>query len=414
MAAVRPGARRLRAVAVAVMAVWALGAAACGDDDEPQDDGTGAQAEERVATIGVVVPLEAGLVDFGRGILNAVELAVDAADEADAVPGWRIEVRALDDSSDPATGRAAAEELAADDSVIGVVGTYNSGVAQEVAPVLEDAGIVMISPGNTDPALTLGDDPSNPERPHDNYFRMVAADDVQGPFLAQQAAGPLRFATAAVVSETKPVSKGLADVFADEFPAAGGRVVHRAVVPDGTTDFADVVATVAPMRPDVVFFGGEYEVASALRREASAAGLDAPLMGGDGMKDDAYIEGSGEDSEGDLASSIGRPVSSSTTAREFVAAYEDANFREDPTDFGPYAFDAANTIIAAAADALAGEDAVTQGVRDAILDAVQATETTGASGPVAFDEFGDTRTKVLTLYRVEGGAWVPQTTEEVS
>jgi branched-chain amino acid transport system substrate-binding protein len=224
----------------------------------------------------------------------------------------------------------------------------------------------------------------------------------------------LGFATAAVISETKPVSKGLADVFADEFPGAGGQVLHRAVVPDGTTDFADVVATVAPMQPDVVFFGGEYEVASALRREASAAGLEAPVMGGDGMKDDAYIEGAGEDSEGDLASSIGRPLTESTTARDFVADYERAGFREDPSDFGPYAFDAATTIIDAAADALEGEDAVTSSVRDAILESVQGVDATGASGPISFDQYGDTRTKVLTLYRVEGGAWVARTTEEVS
>jgi branched-chain amino acid transport system substrate-binding protein len=409
------GGCRFRIVAVfAVMSLGAVGAAACGDDDDTPADDAEAQGDERVATIGVVVPLEAGLVDFGRGIRNAVELAVDSANERDAMPGWRIEVRALDDSSDPATGEAAARELADDPSVVGVVGTYNSGVAQEVAPVLDAAGIVMISPGNTDPALTLGDDPANPQRPYEHYFRMVAADNVQAPFLAQQAAGPLHLATAAVISETKPVSKGLADAFADEFPRVGGEVLHRAVVPDGTTEFADVVATVAPMRPDVVFFGGEYEVASALRREASAAALASRLMGGDGMKDDAYIEGAGDDSEGDLASSIGRPLAESTTATDFVAAYDDAGFEEDPSDFGPYAFDAATTIIGAAADALEGQDAITSSVRDAILRSVQETQGTGASGPISFDQFGDTRTKVLTLYRVEDGAWVAQTTEEVS
>jgi branched-chain amino acid transport system substrate-binding protein len=402
-------------VAAVVVTALSLGAAACGDDDdEPRADDAPAQDTEPVATIGVVAPLEGGLVDFGRGIRNAVELAVDQANDRDAIPGWRIEVRALDDSSDPATGATAAEDLAGDDSVVGVVGTYNSGVAAEVAPVLDEAGIVMISPGNTDPTLTLGDDPATPQRPFDHYFRLVAADNVQGPFLAEQARGPLGFARAAVISETKPVSKGLADVFAEEFAAAGGEGVHRAVVPDGTTDFADVVATAAPMQPDLVFFGGEYEVAAALRTAASAAGLDAPLMGGDGIKDDAYIEGVGEDSEGDLASSIGRPVASSPSARDFVAAYEEAGFREDPTDFAPYAYDAATTIIAAAADALEGEDAVTAAARDAIRAAVQETDTTGASGPVAFDEFGDTRTKVLTLYRVQEGAWVAQTTEEVS
>jgi branched-chain amino acid transport system substrate-binding protein len=415
MTGTRPWDRLRAALAVAVLAAGVFGAAACGDDDdEPREEGGTAQTDERVATIGVVAPLDAGLVDFGRGIRNSVQLAVDAANQQDAIPGWRIEVRALDDSSDPETGKAAAEELADDPSVIGVVGTYNSGVASEVAPVLGEAGIVMISPANTDPALTLGANPDDPERQDDNYFRMVAADDVQGPFLAQQATGPLGFTTAAVISETKPVSKGLADVFAEEFPAAGGQVLHRAVVPDGTTDFADVVAAVAPMGPDVIFFGGEYQVASALRRAASDAGLDAPIGGGDGMKDDAYIEASGSGSEGDFASSIGRPLAESTTARDFVAAYEDAGFEEDATDYGPYAFDAANTLIDAAADVLADEEAVTSAVRDAVLDAVQATDAPGASGPVAFDEFGDTRAKVLTLYRVEDGAWVAQTTEEVS
>jgi branched-chain amino acid transport system substrate-binding protein len=406
----RSGRGRLGAVAVlAVATLVAGGAAGCGDDDEGE-----AAADDHVATIGVIVPLDAGLVEFGRGIRNSVELAVDQANEREAIPGWRIEARALDDSSDPATGRAAAEELADDETVIGVVGTYNSGVAREAAPVLDEAGIVMISPANTDPALTLGDDAGEGDRPYDHYFRVVAADDVQGPFLARQAAGPLGFATAAVISETKPVSKGLADVFADEFARAGGQVVHRAVVPDGTTDFAEVVSTVGPMQPDVVFFGGEYQVAAALRTQASAGGLDAPLMGGDGIKDDAYIEGTGDAGDGDLASGIGRPLQSSTTAADFVADYDAAEFAERPSDYGPYAFDAANTIIDAAAGALADRDAVTSGVRDAILQAVQDTRATGASGPVSFDRFGDTRTKVLTLYRVDGGAWAAQTTEEVS
>lgn len=415
MGVVRRAGRGVRAaVVLAATAMLALGAAACGGDDEGEADDAAAQAEERVATIGVVAPLDSGLVDFGRGIRNAVDLAVDHANEREAIPGWRIEMRALDDSSDPATGASAAKDLAADPSVVGVVGTYNSGVAAEVAPVLDEAGIVMISPGNTDPALSLGEDPTDPQRPHDHYFRLVAADDVQGPFLAQQARGPLGFATAAVISETKPVSKGLADVFADEFTAAGGQVVHRAVVPDDTTEFADVVATVSPMRPDVLFFGGEYEVASALRTSASAAGVEAPLMGGDGIKDEAYIEGAGADSEGDFASSIGRPLASSPSATDFVAAYEAAGFEDDATDFGPYAYDAATTIIEAAAGALDGEDTVTPGAREAIRTAVQDTDTTGASGRLAFDEFGDPRTKVLTLYRVEEGAWVAQTTEEVS
>lgn len=409
------GTRRLGALAATVLLV--VGLAGCGDDDTTADEASGATASEAVVTIGVIAPLDDGLVDFGHDIRNGVQLAVDAANDADAIPGYTIELRALDDSSDPATGKAAAEELASDPTVIGVVGTYNSGVAREVAPVLDEAGITMISPGNTDPALTLGDDPADPQRRWAHYFRLVAADDVQGPFLVSQAREE-GLTKAAVISETKPVSKGLADVFAEDLAAAGGAVVHRQVVPDGTTDFGDVLDAVAPLAPDVLFFGGEYQVAAALRKQATEAGIDAPLMGGDGIKDAAYIESAGEASEGDLASSIGRPVRDSDAAADFLAAFDAAGFEEGPGDFGPYAFDAANLLIEAAAGVLDKEPedgaTVTAGQRDAILAAVADADAEGASGPLAFDERGDTRTKVLTLYRVEGGEWRAVRSEEVT
>jgi branched-chain amino acid transport system substrate-binding protein len=211
--------------ALAVIAGLALASsllAACGSDDDDESSGG-----EKVLEIGVVAPLNAGLVDFGRGIRNSVQLAVDQANDEDAIPGWRIQLRALDDSSDPATGEAAAKQLSADGHLIGVVGTYNSGVAARVAPILRDAGITMISPGNTDPALTLGADAMHPERPYETYFRLVANDSVQGPFLADQAKKKLGATRAFVISETKPVSKGLADTFAEVFAKDGGTVVSR-------------------------------------------------------------------------------------------------------------------------------------------------------------------------------------------
>ena len=410
-----PSSRTRRWTAVAATVLLVVGLAGCGDDD---DDGTteaspSAAEEGTVVTIGVIAPLEDGLVDFGHDIRNGAQLAVDAANEADAIPGYTIELEALDDSSDPPTGKAAAEELAGDDTVIGVVGTYNSGVAREVAPVLDAAGITMISPGNTDPALTKGDG-EEPQRQWEHYFRLVAADDVQGPFLVSQAREE-GFAEAAVISETKPVSKGLADKFATDFTAAGGSVIHRHIVPDGTTDFAGALATVRSLAPDVIFFGGEYQVAAALRKQAGEAGVEAPIMGGDGIKDPAYIAAAGDASEGDLASSIGRPVRESETAGDFLEAYEDAGFEEEPGDFGPYAFDAANLLIDAAAEALdgtTGESAAAH--RDEILAAVAKADVDGASGHVSFDELGDNQTKILTLYRVEDGEWAAVRSEELA
>ena len=153
--------RRTAAIVLSITLLAGF-ATACGDDDDQggaadaTDDATaGAEGGEQVLRIGVIAPLDDGLTAFGHGIENSV-LAVDQANEEETIEGWEIEVLAEDDSSEPEIGAEAAETVAADDSVIGVVGTYNSGVASEVAPVLNDAGIAMISPANTDATLTLG------------------------------------------------------------------------------------------------------------------------------------------------------------------------------------------------------------------------------------------------------------------
>ena len=51
-------------------------------------------------------------------------------------------------------------------------------------------------------------------------------------------------------------------------------------------------------------------------------------------------------------------------------------------------------------------------VEVAVIAAVQYTELDGASGEVAFDGYGDTVLKVLTMYRIENGVWDPVKTGE--
>ena len=402
---------------IALLGVTALFAAACSSSSDDPTSGDPDADQSTVVTIGVIAPLDAGLTAYGRGIANSVRLAAEQANASDAIPGYTIEVVALNDSSDPEVGRAAAEQLAADPTVVGVVGTYNSGVAAEVAPVLAAAGIVMVSPANTNPALTVGDDPANPQRQNDNYFRVVATDADQGDVLAAYAANNLSLTTVAVVSEDKAVSLGLATDFEAAFGAAGGSILSSATVaPEPTDDelasaAAAVVATGAPL----AFFGGEYDVASRYRLALADAGFTGVLMGGDGIKDDAYVAAVGADvAAGDVASSVGVP-NERLDAPGYFAAYEEAGFVDPPSDYGPYAFDAANLIIAAASEALAGTtEGVTPEVRAQVLALVQAIEYPGITGPIAFDEFGDTTTRVFTVYEVEGDRWVPLVIREIT
>jgi branched-chain amino acid transport system substrate-binding protein len=200
-------------------------------------------------------------------------------------------------------------------------------------PALAEANLAMVSSSNTLASLTVGDDSLNPTRQFPNYFRLVGSDAQQGVFLAEQALA-LGYTTAAVVSETKAVSKGLADVFASAFTANGGTVTVTHGVPDGATDFADFIAAAGD--PDVIFFGGEYPVAATLATQVTAAGLTVPVMGGDGIKDDAFI------TQARPRWCTGRfggvPADELTSADEYFAAYGGGVMSPSPT---AYAYDAA-------------------------------------------------------------------------
>lgn len=351
--------------------------------------------------IGVIAPLEAGLVEFGRGIRNSVELAVQQANNSGQGRVF-FQVVAVDDSSTPSVGQAAAQQLALDPQVMGVVGTYNSGVATLVKPILHEAGIGMISPGNTDPTLTLGPNPQMPVRPHDNYFRLVVPDSLQGFVLANHAFLTLGLRDAALVSEDKPVSLALVDAFEARFLDLGGNITIRQTFAEGTSNFSGIITAVQASSPEFVVFGGEFASAGPFKNQATGQGLTVPLVGSDGIKDPAYVAQAGIGSEGDLASSLGAPLESQPQGPAFLAAYQSAGFVEPPSDFGPYAFDAARLIIEAVARH--GPN------RSAIVQDIQGASAQGVTGPLGFDRFGDTLNRVVTIYRVEGGEFVPKAT----
>ena len=83
-----------------------------------------------------------------------------------------------------------ANSYAANDKLLGVIGTFNSGCAQIIIPVLNqapDGGIAMISPANTLVCLTqasLACDKTEPDKYYPsgtrNYARVVAHDAYQG------------------------------------------------------------------------------------------------------------------------------------------------------------------------------------------------------------------------------------------
>jgi branched-chain amino acid transport system substrate-binding protein len=119
-----------------------------------------------------------------------------------------------------------------------------------------------------------------------------------------------------------------------------------------------------------------------------------------------------EAGEGDFATSVGAPTDQLPTAKAFVDAYKAAGYADPYSAYGAYAYDAANAIIEALSKVLPDQNRVDDALRPKFRQAVQDGSIDGVTGRVAFDEFGDTTTRILTVYKVDGGAWKPQKTEE--
>jgi branched-chain amino acid transport system substrate-binding protein len=169
----------------ASLIVASLALTACGSRSG-DNSGGGSGGSTKTAKIGVIAPLSGDLSALGLGIQHSVELAVKQANDSNAIPGWKLEVAAKDDEAKPDTGKNAATALASDPEVIGVVGTLNTSVSQQVQPVLAPKNIVQVSPANTGPGLTQGANwQTDPKRPYPTYFRTCTTDAVQGPFAAR-------------------------------------------------------------------------------------------------------------------------------------------------------------------------------------------------------------------------------------
>ncbi|MDN3020948.1 branched-chain amino acid ABC transporter substrate-binding protein [Streptomyces sp. S.PB5] len=389
----------------AALAAGALTLTACGsrDDDGGSDSGSGGTK----VVIGVDAPLTGDLSALGLGIKNSVDLAAKTANKQKLVDGVTFEIKALDDQAQPSSGQANASTLVADKDVLGVVGPLNSSVAESMQKVFDDAKLVEVSPANTGPALTQGVNWQKEKvRTYKSYFRTSTTDAIQGPFAAQYVYNDAKKTKVFVIDDKKTYGAGLAATFTAEFKKLGGKVVGTQHIDPTTKDFSAVATQVKNSGADVVYYGGEYPQAGPLSKQIKAAGAKVPLVGGDGIYDPTFIELAGANSTGDLATSVGAPVEELDSAKQFVADYKAAGYKEEYAAYGGYSYDAAWSIILAVKKVVEDNDGkLPSDARAKITAAVQNVSFDGVTGKVSFDQYGDATNKQLTVYAVENGAW---------
>ncbi|GGJ25899.1 branched-chain amino acid ABC transporter substrate-binding protein [Streptomyces brasiliensis] len=390
----------------AALAAGSLTLTACGS----RDDKGGSSGDKTTVVIGVDAPLTGDLSALGLGIKNSADLAAKTANKEGFVKGIEFKVEPLDDQAQPSVGQQNAQKFISEKDVLGVVGPLNSSVSQQMQKPFNDAGLTQVSPANTGTELTQGDGWKTGDRVRQfkTFFRTATTDEIQGAFAADYLYNKAKVKKAYLIDDQKTYGAGLAASFKTNFTNLGGTIVGNDHVNPDDRDFNAVVAKIKKTGAEALYYGGEYPAAAPLSQQLKDSGQNIPLMGGDGVYSGDYPK-LNKKAEGDLATSVGKPVEQLASAKKFIADYKTAGYKDAYEAYGGLTYDATWSIIEAVKLAVEGNDGKlpTDG-RKAVLDAMSKIKFDGVTGTISFDQYGDTTNHTMTAYKIKSNAWTPE------
>jgi len=334
--------------------------------------------------IGHVAPLTGPIAHLGKDNENGARLAIEEINKSDlTIDGKKVVLTLVpeDDAEDPKTATQVAQKLV-DAKVVGVVGHLNSGTSIPASKIYSDAGITQVSPSATNPDFT--------KQGFKTTYRLVATDAQQGPALANYVVNTLKAKTVAIIDDSTQYGKGLADEFEKTIKAADVKVVAREASNNKATDFKAILTKIKGKKPDVIMYGGMDATGGPLTKQAAELGIKAKVVGGDGMCTEKLAELAGEAVVNVTCSEAGMALSKMAQGADFQKRYKE-RFNADVQIYAPFTYDAVYVLVDSMKRANSADPAK-------ILAAMPNTKMDGLVGNIAFDNKGDMKEGVITLY----------------
>jgi branched-chain amino acid transport system substrate-binding protein len=320
-------------------------------------------------------------------LIQMTKLAVEEVNNQGGLLNRRIELILLDNESTP-IGAAVAAQKAVDMNVTAVIGAHWSSHSLAMAPILQKAGIPMISPGSTNPEVTkVG-----------NYiFRACFLDSFQGMAMAHFAIDELGAHSAITlknIDETYSVT--LADFFQKSFIKSGGTVLADFEYRGNAVDFADIIDQIKSINADVLYLPGYTRDSGLLLKQAKAMGVTGIFLGGDAWDEiETYADSS---LNGSYQSAPWHPNVPFKRSADLQKLYMNKYGKLIKNMSAPLAYDAVYLLVEAIERCQSLD-------RKLIRDALDATDSfEGATGNISFDANGDPENKAVVILKYQGKA----------
>ena len=329
--------------------------------------------------------------------------------------GWKagslkIGYQSCDDSTaqtggwDSAKCATNARLYAGNRSVIGVVGTFNSGCAKIIVPILNRANpgpMPMVSPANTNPGLTKHWDPGEPQKYYPtgvrNYARVVATDDFQGPADAMWSKS-LGYKKVYVLNDKQTYGFGVASTYKNAAKKLGIQVVGFKGWDAKQSSYEALGNLIKKSGAQAVFLGGiACNNGAKLMQDLKATDPGLKLQMPDGFSDP---NANGSVANGAYISVAGQPPKGLTGQGAVFVKSFGKQIGATPNPYAAYGAQAMDVMLNAVA-AGGGDRAKTN---KAIFGQ---TVTNGILGTFTINSTGDTNLTPITIYKQAGKQLIP-------
>jgi branched-chain amino acid transport system substrate-binding protein len=344
--------------------------------------------------IGAIFNLTGAQASLDVPSSKGAKLAVKEINAAGGVLGRQIELVLYDGKTDAATIGNAATQLVESDKVVAMIGFSDTDMVLAAAPIAAKAGIVFVTPGATSPKL--------PEQVPGYLYMACFGDNVQAAAGAEYAYNTLKAKTAyLLIDKGMEYTLLLGKYFKERFTELGGQIVLEDTYQTGDKDFSAQITKLKGLSsmPDLLYIASGPDDCGTIVKQFRDAGVDKPIMGGDGYDTPLLIQIAGKGAENVYFTthSLMDPQQGTDAVKKFIAAYKSEYNIEPENAFAGLGYDTVKLL----ADAIKRAGSADP---KAILTALASTKDfPGVTGSITFPAGSQIPQKAVTMILVKDG-----------
>lgn len=332
--------------------------------------------------IGVAGPFSGPNATYGAQYWKGASQAAEDINAAGGINGEKIVLVQGDDACEPKQAVSVANRLVDQDKVMAVVGHFCSSSTMPASEVYDEAGVLAITPGSTNPKIT--------ERGMKTLFRMCGRDDQQGAIAADYIIDKLKAKKVVIIHDKDTYGQGLADATKASLEKRGVKEVLYEGLSRGEKDFNALVTKIGALKPDVVYFGGCHPEAGPLVRQMREQGVNAAFFSGDCIVTEEMVTAAGgpQYTKG-VYMTFGNDPRTIADGKAVIDKFRAGGF--EPEGYTLYAYASVQTL--AAAYKAAGED------NAKASDWLKANSVDTVMGKKGWDSKGDLKVSDYVVYQ---------------